>query len=154
MEKHKIVGFISMIIIVGVFGYSLLNIFTLEQLELGGEDNLFRFFEMSSANAKINICNNSFFPVNFDQFNIEIYYEKEFLGIFVVNSASISPNSVYEAYGEYTSSSMAQSQTLFMHFDHLFSQSDTTVRIDPRKMDVVTQFQTTIVGIPYSVSSS
>lgn len=152
MEKQKIIVFASIIVIVGVVSYSLLNVYALTQLELGGIDNLFRFFEMSTVNGKINICNNSFIPANFNQFSVLIYFERELLGSFVVNSANVMPGSILEAKGEYTSESMAQSQNLFMHFDHLFSNSDNTVRIDPRKMDVVTQFQTTVVGVPYSIS--
>ena len=152
MEKQKIIVFVSIIIIVSIVSYSLLNVYVLTQLELGGIDNFFRFFEMSTVNGKINICNNSFIPANFNQFSILVYFERELLGTFVVSSANIVPDSIFEAKGTYTSQSMAQSQNLFMHFDHLFSNSDNTVRIDPRKMDIVSQFQTTIVGIPYSVS--
>ena len=105
-----------------------------------------------TVDGAINICNNSLIPANFNELEILIYFEKKHLGTYVVNSANIMPNSVFEINGEYSSDSVAYSQTLFMHFDHLFSGSDDTIRIDPRKMDVVTQFQTTIVGIPYVVS--
>lgn len=152
MEKQKVIGIVSIIAICVVIGYSLLNVYALEQLEFSGVDNLFRFFEMSTVNGKINICNNSFLPANFNQFDIIIYFERELLGTFVVDSANIMPNSVFEANGKYISSSMSQSQSLFMHFDHLFSNSDNTIRIDPRKMNVVMQFQTTIIGIPYLVT--
>ncbi|MFQ5476964.1 MAG: hypothetical protein ACE5DT_08045 [Nitrosopumilus sp.] len=152
MEKQKIIGVIAIIIIISTVGYSLLNVYALGQLELGGIDNLFRFFSLSTTDSKIIICNNSLIPASFNELDLMIYFEKKLLGTYVINSASIMSNSVFEANGEYTSDSMAQSQTLFMHFDHLFSGSDNTVRIDPRKMDVVTQYQTTIVGIPYLIS--
>lgn len=152
MEKQKIIGIVAIIIIIGTVGYSLLNVYALEQLEFGGIDNLFRFFSFNTVDSTMNICNNSLLPANFNELNIMIYFEKKLLGTYVVNSASLMPNSVIQANGEYASDSMAYSQTLFMHFDHLFSGSDNTVRIDPRKMDVVTQFQTTIIGIPYTVS--
>lgn len=152
MEKQKIIGFVALVIIIGVVGYSLLNVYALEQLEISGIDNLFRFFSFNTVDGKIKICNNSLIPANFNELDIIIYFEKDLLGTYVINSANIMPNSVFKANGEYISDSMAHSQTLFMHFDHLFSGSDNTVRIDPRKMDVVTQFQTTIIGIPYVVS--
>ena len=152
MEKQKVIVLISIIIIISTVSYSLVNVYALEQLELRGVENLFRFFEMSTANNKIIICNPSFFPGNFNQLDVQIYFEKKLLGTYVINSDSIMPNSSFETNGKYISDSMAQSQSLFMHFDHLFSGSDDTVRIDPRKMDVVTQFQTTIIGIPYLVS--
>lgn len=152
MEKQKIISFIAIIIIIGTIGYSLLNVYALEQLEFGGIDDSFRFFTFYTADGTINICNSSLLPANYNELDIQIYFEKKLLGTYVINSASIMPNSIFEANGEYSSESLEYSQTLFMHFDHLFSGSDDTIRIDPRKMDVVTQFQTTIIGIPYVVS--
>ena len=152
MEKQKIISFIAITVILGTVGYSLLNVYALEQLEFGGIDNLFRFFSLYTVDTKINICNNSWIPASFNELGILIYFEKELLGTYVIDSTTIDPNSMVKANGEYVSDSMEYSQTLFMHFDHMFSGSDNTVRIDPRKMDVVTQFQTTIIGIPYVVS--
>lgn len=152
MEKQKIISFIAITIILGTVGYSLLNVYALEQLEFGGIDNLFRFFSLYTVDDTINICNNSPIPANFNELDILIYFEKELLGTYVIDSASIMPNSIFKVNGAYVSESIAYSQTLFMHFDHLFSGSDDTIRIDPRKMDVETQFQTTIIGIPYVVS--
>jgi len=151
MEKQTIIGLISIVVISGTVSYSLLNIYALEQLELSGIDKNFRYFVMSTDD-KIKICNSLFVPANFNQFYINVYFEKELLGTFKVGSTNIMPNSYVEAEGKYVSESMAQSQSLFMHFDHLFSQSDTTVRIDPRKMDIMTEFQTSIIGIPYTIS--
>jgi len=152
MNKQNTVGIIAILIIIGTVGYSLLNVYALDQLELGGRDNLFRFFSFNTIDGKINVCNNSFFPANFNELDIAIYFEEKLLGTYIINSASISPYSVLESNGKYVSDSVEYSQALFMHFDHLFSESDTTIRIDPRKMNVVTHFQTTIIGIPYSVS--
>ena len=152
MEKQKIIGFIAIIVIIGTVGSSLLNVYALEQLEFGGIDNLFRFFSFYTVDDTINICNNSLIPANFNKLNILIYFEKELLGTYVIDSVTLMPNSVVIANGKYVSDSLEYSQTLFMHFDHLFSGSDDTIRIDPRKMDVVTQFQTTIIGIPYIIS--
>lgn len=39
-----------------------------------------------------------------------------------------------------------------MTFDHMFMGSSPTVRIDYQKLAVVTEFQTAIIGIPYSVT--
>ena len=152
MEKHKIIGIIAIIVLIGTVGSSLLNVYALEQLEFGGIDDLFRFFSFYTTDNTINICNNSLIPANFNKLNIEIYFEKELLGNYVIDSATIMPNSIIIANGEYVSDSLEHSQTLFMHFDHLFSGSDDTIRIDPRKMDMVIQFQTTIIGMPYVVS--
>lgn len=152
MEKHKIISVIAIIVIIGTVGSSFLNVYALEQLEFGGIDDLFRFFSFYTTDNTINICNNTLIPVNFNQLNVEIYFEKELLGTYVIDSTTIMPNSIIVANGEYVSDSLEYSQTLFMHFDHLFSGSDDTIRIDPRKMDVMTQFQTTVIGIPYVVS--
>jgi len=152
MEKHKIIGIIAIIVLIGTVGSSLLNVYALEQLEFGGIDDLFRFFSFYTTDNTINICNNSLIPTNFNKLNIEIYFEKELLGNYVIDSTTIMPNSIIIANGKYVSDSLEHSQTLFMHFDHLFSGSDDTIRIDPRKMDMVIQFQTTIIGMPYVVS--
>ena len=152
MEKQKIIGFVAIMIIITIVGYSLLNVYALEQLEFSGKDDFFKFFSLMTVNDTINICNNSLIPANFNEFDMVFYFEEEHLGTYVVNSAGILPNSIFEANGEYFSDSVPYSQTLFMHFDHLFSGSDDTIRIDPRKMNIVTQFQTTIIGIPYVVS--
>lgn len=152
MEKEKLIVLVSMVIIISLVGYSLLNVYAIGQLKLSGIDNLFRFFSMSTENNKIKICNTFFFPANFNELDVNIYFEKNLLGTYTINSAIVLPNSDLETSGKYTSESLSQSQSLFMHFDHLFSNSDNTVRIDPRKMDVVTQFQTTIIGVPFSIT--
>lgn len=43
MEKQKIISFIAVIIIIGTMGYSLLNVYALEQLKWGGKgvDHIF-----------------------------------------------------------------------------------------------------------------
>ncbi len=151
MERQKIITIVSILVIIGAVSFSFLNIYALEKLELSGIDNNFRFFVMSTDD-KIKICNNSFLPANFNQFNIIIFYENKVLGTFMVNSASIMPYSVLEVDGKYKSDSYAQSQALFMTFDHMFMGSSPTVRIDPQKLAVVTEFKTTIIGIPYSIT--
>lgn len=150
LEKQKIIAITSIFIIVIIVSFSLLNIYALGNLKLSGIDNKFRLFEMSTDD-KIRICNNSPIPAFFNQFVVLIYFEDEPLGTFIVDSATIMPNSGLDLEGNYISNSVAQSQSLFMHFDHMFS-SDNTIRIDPRKMIIGTEFQTSIIGIPYSVS--
>lgn len=149
MDKTKIIAIISIFVIVGVVSFSFLNIYALENLELNGTKEVFRFFEMSNGD-EIRICNNSPIPANFNQFNVIIFYENEVLGTYVVNAASIMPNSVLDIEGNYVTDSFAESQSTFMLFDHMLSGAS-VVRADPRKMAVQTQFQTTMIGIPYSV---
>ena len=151
MERQKTIMIILILVISGTVIFSFLNIYALEKLDLSGIDDNFRFFEMSTDD-KIKICNNSPLPANFNQFNIIIFYENKVLGTFMVNSASIMPYSVLEVGGKYKSDSYAQSQALFMTFDHMFMGSSPTVRIDYQKLAVVTEFQTTIIGIPYLVT--
>lgn len=150
MEKQKIISIVSIVILCVVISFPFVNIYALENLELRGMDNNFRLFEMST-NDKIKMCNNSSVPATFNQFNILIFFDGDLLGTFVVDSANIMPFSKLESDVKYISDSMAQSQSLFMHFDHMFS-SDPTIRIDPRKMVIGTEFHTNVIGIPYVVS--
>ncbi|KER05444.1 hypothetical protein AAA799E16_01914 [Marine Group I thaumarchaeote SCGC AAA799-E16] len=150
MEKQKIISITSIIIIIAIVCFSSVNIYALGNLEIKGIDNSFRLFEMSTDDT-IKICNNSPVPVFFHQFNFVIFFDGEPLGVFVINPENIMPYSKLEADGKYISDSMAQSQSIFMHFDHMFS-SDGTIRIDPNKMSIITQFHTNIIGIPYVVS--
>lgn len=150
MEKQKIITIVAILVISGVVGFSFLNIYTLEKLDLSGIDDVFRFYETSTG-GKFRVCNNSLIPASFNQFNVVVFYEDKVLGTLVVDGSSIMSNSILDVYGNYISDSYAQSQTLFMHFDHMFS-NDSTIRIDPRKLAVETEFQTTIVGFPYSVT--
>jgi hypothetical protein len=151
MERQKIITIVAVLVIFGTVTFSFLNIYALEKLELSGIDDNFRFFVMSTDD-KIKICNDSPLPANFNQFNIIIFYEGKVLGTFIVDAASIMPYSVLEVDGKYKSDSYAQSQALFMTFDHMFMGSSPTVRIDPQKLAVVTEFKTTMIGIPYSVT--
>ena len=150
MNKHKIIVIVSICVIVGVVGFSFSNIYALESLELSASNEMFRFFEMSN-NDKIRLCNNSPFPANFNQFSVIIFYENEVLGTFVVNDSSIMPNSILDINGKYITDSFSESQSIFLLFDHMLS-GQAPVRTDPRKMVVETQFLTTIIGIPFSVT--
>jgi len=151
MEKYKIITIVSVLVILSIIGFSILNIYALDKLQLGGVDGYFRFYEMS-VDDKIMMCNDFPMPVNFNSFKIIIFYENKLLGTFMGDGTSIMPNSFFDVRGKYISESYAQSQYLFMHFDHLFGGSDPTIRIDPRNMNVITEFHTSIMGIPYSVT--
>lgn len=151
MEKYKIITIVSVLVILSIVGFSILNIYALDQLQLGGIDGYFRFYEMSVDN-KIALCNDFPIPVNFNSFKIIVFYENKVLGTFMGDGSSIMPYSFFDARGKYISESYTQSQYLFMHFDHLFGGSDSTIRIDPRNMNVITEIQTNIIGIPYYVT--
>jgi len=150
LDKQKILVIVSSFVICGVLAFSFLKIYALGEIELRGIENNFRFFEMSN-NGKIMMCNNSSIPVNFNQFNLIIFYEGDVLGTYKINSNSIMPNSALVIEGNYITDSFSESQSTFMLFDHMFS-GGSPVRADPRKMVIGTEFQTTIIGIPYSVT--
>lgn len=48
MDKHKIIAIVSIVVIASVVGFSFLNIYALETLELSRTNEMFRFFEMSN----------------------------------------------------------------------------------------------------------
>lgn len=151
MDKHKIIPIIALSVIIGILGFSFLNVYGLEKIELSGIKKDFRFYDLSN-NDKIKMCNNSFIPVHFNHFKVIFFYENKILGYFIVDAKNILPYSVLDADGKYLSDSRAQSQYLFMHFDHLFSGDDNTIRIDPRNLVVSTEFQTSVIGFPYLIT--
>lgn len=84
MEKQKIITIVAILVISSVVGFSFLNIYTLEKLELSGIDDVFRFYETSTG-GKFRMCNNFPIPASFNQFNVIIFYENKVLGTLVID---------------------------------------------------------------------
>lgn len=151
MDKQKFLAIVSSSVICGVLAFSFLNILALGAIDISGIGNNFRFFEMSNGEGLM-FCNNLLIPVTFNQFNLIVFYENDVLGTYKINSNSIMPNSFLILKGNYITDSFSESQSTFMLFDHMFS-GGSPIRVDPRKMVIGTEFQTTIIGIPYSVTT-
>ncbi|MFB5631210.1 MAG: thr operon leader peptide [Nitrosopumilaceae archaeon] len=152
MDKHTVIVIIASIAIVIPFVYSGWNIYAVNQLQIHdtSEDG-FRFFDMISE-GKILICNPSPFFVNFNKLNIITYFDSNNKGKFSSNPINISPISSVIINGTFSSESFPEAQYLALHFDGIFSGA-APERIDPRKLMIVTEFETPILGIiPYTVT--
>jgi len=152
MNKHSVIVIISSMIIIGVVGNSIWNIYAVEQLQLSVNDETFRFYQAMTNEDKFVVCNPLSFPVSFNQFYITVFFEGNVQGVFSINGDTILPKSSKVLEGEFSTEEYSETQYLFMHFDHTFEGNP--IRIDPKKMNVGTEFQTPILGvIPYSVTN-
>ena len=148
MNKYSIITIIAIIVIVIPVLYSIWGIYSVERLQLGTPNSEFRFFE-SSNYEKIEMCNPLPFFVSFNGLRIETYYTNDLKGVFEIGPTTINPNTSEVIDIEFTSENFSESQYIFMHMDWEF-YGDGPTRLDPSKMEVVTTYETKIIGvIPY-----
>jgi len=153
MNKHSVIVIISIIVILGVVGNSIWNIYAVQQLQLSGNDGIFRYYETMVNKDKIVACNPSPLPASFNQFYITIFFEGKEKGVFNIQGNSIPPNSSNILDANFSSDSFSEIQYYFLHFDGMFSGS-APIRIDLSKLTIKTEFQTPILGIiPFSVTN-
>ena len=153
MDKHTVIVIIASIVIVIPFAYSGWNIYALEELQIKGTDeNRFRFFDMINSGT-IEICNSMPFFVNFQEFNIVVFFNEANKGVYSVGPNTFSPFSSKIVNGTFTSETFSEAQYLALHFDGMFSGSSPE-RIDPRQLKIITQIDSPIIGIiPYSITT-
>ncbi|KER05449.1 hypothetical protein AAA799E16_01908 [Marine Group I thaumarchaeote SCGC AAA799-E16] len=153
MNKHSLIVIISSIVIIGVVGNSVWNIYAVEQLQLSGKDGIFRYYEGMVGQDKIITCNPLFLTTSFNQLYITVFFEGKVKGIFSIDGTSIPPKSSQILDAEFSSESFAEIQYYFLHFDGMFSGT-APIRIDAKKLAIETEFQTPILGIiPFSVTN-
>lgn len=152
MDKHTLIVIIASIIIAITFVYSGWNIYAINQLQINGtNEDGFRFFEMIS-DGSIEICNPLPFFVNFNKLSIVTFFDSYNKGTFSSKQINISPQSSVMVNGTFSSESFPEAQYLALHFDGIFSGT-APERIDPRKLIIVTEIETPILGlIPYTVT--
>ncbi len=152
MNKHTAIVIIASIIIGGTVGYSLWNVFAIENLKIASsEQGKFAYFDLMN-NGKITMCNSLPFFVNVDRFEIVIFHDNDHKGTFTTAPTTISPQSSATTQGEFKSDLFVDSQYLFLHLDGQFS-GDQPVRIDSSKTFVVTNVNSPIIGvIPYTIT--
>ena len=152
MDKHTIIVIIASIVIAAPFVYSGWNIYASNYLQLHGTDEeRFRFFDMIS-DGSIEVCNPFPFFVNFDKFSIVTYFDSSNKGTFSSKSVMLPPFSSIVVNGTFSSETFSEVQYLALHFDGMFSGS-APERIDPRRLIIVTEIETPIIGIiPYTVT--
>jgi hypothetical protein len=151
MNKHSVIVIVASILIFGTIGVSIWNIYAVQQLQLHGNEGIFRFYEFITNEDKLLICNQLPFFTSFNQFNIILLFEDAPKGTFHISGMTIPPSDSIISEGKFTSETYSEAQYLAMHFDTMF-QGDAPIRIDPRKFAIDTEFQIMILGvIPYTV---
>lgn len=152
MNRHSMVVIAASVIILGTVGYSVWNIYAADQLMLSVNNETFRFNKAMTAEDKFVLCNPLPLPVSFNQFAVTVYFEDKIQGVFNVQGDSVMPNSSKVLESTFYSDEYVESQYLFMHFDHTFEGNQ--IRIDPKKMTIITEFQILILGmIPFSTTA-
>lgn len=151
MNKHSIIVIISSLVIIGVVGNSIWNIYAVEQLQLSGDNGIFRYYETMVNEDKIVICNPLSFPISFNQFYINVFYESKTKGVFNIEGTTIQPKSSKVLDANFLSEDFSEIQYLFINYDFMFNGGP--IRNDPKKLAVEIEFQTPILGIiPFSVT--
>lgn len=152
MNKHNIIVILASVVISGTVGFSVWNVFAVQQLELHGNEGLFRFYEFITNEDKIKLCNPSPFFTSFNQFKIFLMFEDTLKGTFYIDGMTIPAHDSVVSDGKFISDTYSEAQYLAMHFDTMFEGSS-PIRIDPRKLAIDTEFQVLILGfIPYNVT--
>ena len=153
MNKHSVIVIIASIVIAGTLVFTALNIYTADQIQLRVTDQEgFRYFKLIN-DGMISICNPLPFYASFNDFNIIIFYEGNNKGTFSVQEIGLDPNSSITTRGKFHSDSFEEVQYLSLHYDAQFSGTG-PIRIDPTKLEIVTEIHTPIIGfIPFSVTN-
>ncbi len=148
MNRYSIITAIAIIVIITPILYGVWGIYSVEKLQLRTPNSEFRYFDMSNY-EKIQMCNPMPFFVGFNGLKIDFYYLNDIKGVFEIGPTTISPNTSEILDVNFSSDNFSEAQYLFMHMDGQFA-GEIPFRLDPSKMEVVTTFETRIIGvIPY-----
>ena len=148
MNRYTIITAIAIIVIITPILYGVWGIYSVEKLQLRTPNNEFSYFDMSNY-EKIQMCNPMPFFVGFNGLKINFYYLNDIKGVFEIGPTTISPNTSEILDVNFSSENFSEAQYLFMHMDGQFA-GEIPFRLDPSKMEVVTTFETRIIGvIPY-----
>ncbi|MCY4490208.1 MAG: thr operon leader peptide [Thaumarchaeota archaeon] len=152
MNKHTVISIVAIIVIIIPFLYSGMNIYAAEQLQYRwGDVERFSFFAMSNS-GYVEFCNPTPIWADIKNFQVDLFYDTNNLGTFVVDSVSTNPSSSTLLYGSFRSDVFVESQHVFMTLDFEFDDGD--IRLDPTKMYALVTISTPILGIiPYTTST-
>ena len=152
MDKHTVIVIIASIVIAAPFVFSAWNIYAVEQIQLVGyEQEQFEYFGIVN-DGKISVCNPLPLNVNFNKLDITMVLDQREKGTFSVQDITLSPSSITNLEGVFSSEGFQEAQYLALHFDGMFG-SDQPIRIDPNRFSITTEIHTPILGIiPYSVT--
>ena len=152
MNKHSVIVIIASIVIAAPFVYSGLNVLSIENLQFAGmEQGNFRYFDLIGE-GQIAVCNNMPIQVIIDSLKISEYFDGEVFGTYETSKISIPGSSSIAVDGTFLSENYESAQYYAFHYDSMF-KGEQIIRIDPRKLSVQMEMDTSIIGIiPYTVS--
>ena len=152
MNKHSWITLIAIIIIVISMTYSGLNIAGTYQLEYRwGDIGRFNYFNMSN-DGKMEFCNTMPFWMSFQNFEIETFYQSEYVGSYIVQPVNINPFSSIIEKGNFITEERTYAQYVFMTFDLIFDGGP--MRLDPNHFTILVNINTPILGIiPHSTTT-
>ena len=149
MNIHTIITVSSIIIIIGAFAYSGLNIIGVQQLEYRWDSpGEFSFFTMSN-HGQVEFCNTFPVSITFQKFEVGTFYDEKYIGSFTTEQLTLNPGSSGMQEGLFSSEEFVAAQHQFLTLDFEFDGGD--IRLDPNKLVVIVATDTPILGIiPYS----
>lgn len=152
MNKHSLIVIIASIVIAVPFVYSGLNIWSIENLQLSGvEQGDFRYFHLI-GDGDILVCNSMPIQVTVNNLKISEFFDGQIFGTYETSQISIPASSSIAVDGTFFSDEYESAQYYALHYDSMFS-GEQTIRIDPRKLSIQIDMDTSIIGIiPFTVS--
>ena len=152
MNRYTIITGVAIAVIAMPFIYSGLNIYAADQLQYRWDSTEnFSFFVMSNG-GHMEFCNTSPVWTYINNFQVDLFYDMNNLGTFMVDFVSIEPSSTTTRHGSFQSDEFISAQHVFMTIDYEFDGGD--IRLDPTKMYVMVTTNTPILGlIPYTTST-
>ena len=149
MNIHTIITTSAVIIIIGAFAYSGLNIIGAQQLEYRWHNpGEFSFFTMSN-HGQMEFCNTIPVWMTFQKFEVGTFYDEKYIGSFTTEPLTLNPGSSGVQEGLFSSEEFVAAQHQFLTLDFEFDGGD--IRLDPNKLIVIVAVDTPILGvIPYS----
>lgn len=150
MNKHTVIVIISVVVIVGTIAYSFVNATTASDIQLRWhQKNGFDYLAMM-AGGKVEICNPTSIPVDFQKLKIEPHYKERKLGAYIIDGAILQPSASTEISG--TAEKDNAGQFLLSQIGSKL-EGENIARIDLERLEVHMEIKTNVLGfIPYSTT--
>ena len=154
MNRYSVVTVVAIIVIVSPFAVSAINVVGVQQTDYRWNSaETFSFFKLSTG-GELEFCNRLPFFVNFQNFDVTMYYKEKELGTYSTGPLALDPYSSSVRDGVFRSSDRTAAHNIFMTFDFGVAGGE-AMRINPADFIVETKADTPIIGlIPYSTTTS